>query len=134
MRIFGIVLNQTDLWLLGIAISLCLALIGFYLSNTLNRRNDRNKAADIIAVILRKERINPTPESRIDFSDFRRVLKGRELTSFDSCVEEYERAKKNTAVKFREEPDYIIAGSGSYQNITSVVEALDRLLKFIDRK
>ena len=95
---------------------------------------DRNEAADIMAAILRKERSNPTPESRIDFSDFRRVLKGRELTSFDSCVEEYERAKKNTAVKFREEPDYIIAGSGSYQNITSVVEAIDRLLKFTDRK
>lgn len=95
---------------------------------------DFNEAADIMEAILRKERSNPTPESRIDFSNFRRVLKGRELTSFDSCVEEYERAKKNTAVKFREEPDYIIAGSGSYQNITSIVEAIDKLLKFTVRK
>jgi hypothetical protein len=134
MRIFGIVLNQTDLWLLGIVISLGLALIGFYLSNTLNRRKDRNKAAAIIAAILRKERSGATPESRIDFSDFRRVLSGKELIRFDKHIEEYERAKKNSAVKFRETSDLFVAGSGSYQDTTSIVEAIDKLLKFTDRK
>lgn len=45
MQVFGIILSQTDLWLLGICIPFVLALVGFYLTNTLNRKNRFNAAA-----------------------------------------------------------------------------------------
>lgn len=126
---------------ISIAVIVCGVIVGLVnhlLAGVRDKRaaysKDFNEAAAIMEAILRKERGNPTPENRIDFSDFRRVLTKSELICFDRCVEKYERAKQNTAIKFKETSDLFVAGSGSYHDTTSIVEAIDELLKFTDRK
>lgn len=108
---------------------------------TTEDRNIRyhNEAADRLDAILRKERECPSPSTKIDFSEFRRVLKGKELTRFDSCVEEYETTVKNTQVEhypsFENDP-FIVIGSGHFNkhDKAPIIAAIDKLREFTERK
>ncbi|HXE97832.1 MAG TPA: hypothetical protein VN642_15615 [Dongiaceae bacterium] len=113
---------------------------------TTEDRNIRyhNEAADQLNIILRKERDFPTPESKIDFEPFRRVLKSiskRKLRCFDKAVEEYEKAKEEQKHNINSILDFCSPGeegrfnkpSYLYHDSSSIKTALDKLLEFTER-
>ena len=102
---------------------------------------DFNEVAGPIAEILRKERRFPTPGSKIDFANFRRVLSNGELRRFDKTVEEYEKAKEEEKDNVYAPVDFTIGEEGRFMNTdryyhdsSSIKAAIDRLLKFTERK
>lgn len=109
---------------------------------TTEDRNIRyhNEAADGLDAILRKVTKCPSPtNTKIDFSEFRRVLKGTELTRFDRCVEEYETAVKNTPIEHYPEFDnnpLQVIGSGHFNRYdrAPIIAAIDKLREFTKRK
>jgi len=135
MQVFGIVLTQTDLWLLGICIPLVMALIGSRISNTLNRRNDFNMAADVLAEMLIKERRGPHPMTNIDFSMFRRTLTKLQLIRFDRSEKAYQQAKRNTEIIYDKNNTNLIHSSCCwYHDVSRIILAIDELLKHTKRK
>lgn len=96
---------------------------------------DFNVVADALAEILIKERSSPNPSSNIDFSAFRRVVNQRELSSFDKCIEEYNKTKNDTVINdYKDSGPLVRLGSVSYHDPTPIIAAIDKLLKFTIRK
>jgi hypothetical protein len=109
--------------------------IGYRLSLTNIKRQDSNKAADILAEELIKERRGPHPFTNIDFSLFKRVLTKREETRFDRCVEEYQQTKRKAEIKYDpNNTDLTHPSCCWYHDANPVVLAIDKLLKFTKRK
>ena len=96
---------------------------------------DFNEAADKLDAILRKERQGPMPETNLDFSELRRVIKGRELSRFDECVEKYHQAKRNAEIVFPENNGPLIRiSTGWYHDANPIILVIDELRKFTERK
>lgn len=110
-----------------------------FLSRSRDKENrdikDFNEAAAPLAAILEKERNGPMPGTNIDFSVFRRVLKGKELEHFDSCVAEYHQVCRNTKiVNYENMGDVVVVSSGWYRDVNAIVSAIDNLLECTKRK
>ena len=95
---------------------------------------DFNEKSAVLADILARERIEPNPESNIDFIPFSLVLRNRELKKFDKCVEKYELAKKSAQIFHYNDDTLCIIGSGRYYDSAPIIAAIDNLLKFTKRK
>lgn len=96
---------------------------------------DFNEKAIALAEILTRERIEPSPGSNIDFVPFRLVLGNRELKRFDKCVAKYKSEKESAKIDGHgDNGELVRMGSGSFQDSTSIKEAIDNLLKFTKRK
>ena len=124
------------------------AMLGNWISHRFSdhrdRRKERNKVAEPLAEILRKEIRRPTPGSKIDFEPFRRVLKSisrLELRRFDNAVEEYGKTKEEQKHNVGSLSDFCLEGDGRfsvpsyyYHDDSSIKDAIDKLLKFTERK
>lgn len=109
--------------------------VSHHFSDYRDRRKERNDAADTLDAVLRKEREGPLPETNIDFSEFRRVLKGRELASFDGCIEKYHQTKRNAEIVLPENNGPLARiSTGWYHDANPIVLAIDELRKFTERK
>jgi hypothetical protein len=56
------------------------------------------------------------------------------LSRFDTCIEKYEKAKNDSAIKYDDENSIYGRSSGTYQDPTSIISAIDELLEFTKRK
>jgi len=115
------------------------ALLGNWISHRFSdyrdRRKERNEAADRLDSVLRKEREGPMPKTSIDFSEFKRVLNGKELTRFNGCIEEYHQAKRNAEIVFPENNGPLIRiSTGWYYDANPIVSAIDKLREFTKKK
>lgn len=124
------------------------AMLGNWISHRFSdhrdRRKERNEVSEPLAEILRKERSHPTPGSKIDLEPFRRVLNSisrLDLRRFNNAVEEYEKAKEEQKHNVGSLSDFCLEGDGRfsvptyyYHDDTSIKAALDKLLKFTERK
>ena len=115
------------------------AMLGNWVSHRFSdyrdRRKERNEAADRLDSVLRKEREGPMPDTSIDFSEFIRVINGRELTRFDKCIEKYHQAKRNAEIVIPENNGPLIRiSTGWYHDTNPIVSAIDNLREYTKRK
>lgn len=99
-------------------------------SDSRDRRKELNEITEKIFIALTKEKANPAAMwniSEIDFAILRRRLPFWRRRSLDKYVKYYYGSKENNRHK---NPN----GSVSYHDTTSIVSAIDELLKFTDRR
>jgi len=110
-------------------------LVGNYFAISRDRRNDFNKAADILAEVLIKERRGPHPMTNIDFSAFKRVLTKKEDDHLERCIEEYNQSKRNAKIIYAENSTDLTHPSCCwFQDVNPIVLSIDKLLDCTRRK
>lgn len=122
---FGIIFTTTQVYLLGLSGSLMLVLIGFYVTDTLNRKKDMRSAAEELFIRLNREKgciCVGNGISRTEFDVFSRKLPYWSRKSFMRCVETYYKTKREN--RQREAKNDFHGGT------PAIIDAIDELLKF----
>lgn len=124
MNIFGIHFGNNDVWFLGIAIGLFMALVGFHVNDTLNKKAIRRSMADSIASILIRQKNCievGTAVDRATLEGFSKYLYWHEpKKTYNERVSEYYAA---ISISIRQP-----------HNNAPLVKAIDNLLKYTDRR